>query len=394
MRTVYLLASSVITSACAWAQCLPQWQNPATTGPTVRAYPGVVFDTSASRVLMYGGGTGSAYRRDLWQWAGTAWSLLDNGLTSGPGARRGHFMSWDADRSKAVVFGGGGVLTSDTWEWSPTGWSQVALAGPTPRGFGAMAFDPALHTSVLFGGWSNGFNYFDDTWTWDGTTWVNASAPGAPHARAFHAMAYDAPRSAIVMYGGLWNDATPSSNYMGDTWEWSNDGWIQLAPVHSPGPRAYHSMTYDPIGQRVLLFGGFEFTAGAFNDIWAWDGADWTRLDTTPIAPLARQAHGATCDTAHDQLLVFGGITGSTFRNDTWTASFPTCGPSCDSIDFNADTLFPDTLDIDDFLSVFSGGTCSNDPNCGDIDFNNDALFPDTLDIDALLSVFSGGPCF
>jgi hypothetical protein len=68
-------------------------------------------------------------------------------------------------------------------------------------------------------------------------------------------------------------------------------------------------------------------------------------------------------------------------------------GPTCDGIDFNNDGLFPDTLDIDDFLSVFSGGGCSNDPNCGDVDFNNDGLFPDTLDIDALLSVFSGGPC-
>jgi hypothetical protein len=68
-------------------------------------------------------------------------------------------------------------------------------------------------------------------------------------------------------------------------------------------------------------------------------------------------------------------------------------GPGCDSVDFNADGLFPDTADIDDFLSVFSGGPCSNDPSCGDIDFNNDGLFPDTLDIDALLSVFSGGGC-
>ena len=51
----------------------------------------------------------------------------------------------------------------------------------------------------------------------------------------------------------------------------------------------------------------------------------------------------------------------------------------CDSIDFNGDGLFPDTLDIDDFLSVFSGGACTNDPACGDVDFNNDGLFPDTL---------------
>ena len=67
----------------------------------------------------------------------------------------------------------------------------------------------------------------------------------------------------------------------------------------------------------------------------------------------------------------------------------------CDSIDFNNDTLLPDTGDIDDFLSVFSGGPCSTDPapGCNDVDFNNDTLFPDTVDIDALLSVFSGGPC-
>jgi hypothetical protein len=72
-----------------------------------------------------------------------------------------------------------------------------------------------------------------------------------------------------------------------------------------------------------------------------------------------------------------------------------TPGPcaACDGVDFNNDGLFPDTADIDDFLSVFSGGPCSNDPLCGDVDFNNDGLFPDTLDIDALLSVFSGGPC-
>ena len=65
---------------------------------------------------------------------------------------------------------------------------------------------------------------------------------------------------------------------------------------------------------------------------------------------------------------------------------------SCDSIDYNGDGLFPDTADIDDFLSVFSGGACPTS-TCGDIDFNNDGLFPDTLDIHALLSVFSGGPC-
>jgi hypothetical protein len=64
-----------------------------------------------------------------------------------------------------------------------------------------------------------------------------------------------------------------------------------------------------------------------------------------------------------------------------------------DTVDFNRDGLFPDTLDVAEFLSAFSGGACSNDPGCGDLDFNNDGLFPDTQDIASLMSVFSGGAC-
>lgn len=74
--------------------------------------------------------------------------------------------------------------------------------------------------------------------------------------------------------------------------------------------------------------------------------------------------------------------------------SAPSVPPAgCDSLDYNNDNLFPDTADIDDLISVFSGGPCSTG-TCNDIDFNNDGLFPDTGDIDALLTVFSGGPCF
>jgi hypothetical protein len=67
--------------------------------------------------------------------------------------------------------------------------------------------------------------------------------------------------------------------------------------------------------------------------------------------------------------------------------------PLCDSLDFNNDGVSPDTTDINDFLSVFSGGPCSGDPLCNDIDFNNDGVFPDICDIISLLSVFGGGSC-
>ncbi|HEX2836702.1 MAG TPA: YCF48-related protein, partial [Phycisphaerales bacterium] len=48
--------------------------------------------------------------------------------------------------------------------------------------------------------------------------------------------------------------------------------------------------------------------------------------------------------------------------------------PACDPIDFNGDSLFPDTQDIADFITVFGGGPCPTGA-CNDIDFNNDGLF-------------------
>jgi hypothetical protein len=77
---------------------------------------------------------------------------------------------------------------------------------------------------------------------------------------------------------------------------------------------------------------------------------------------------------------------------------FPGTGaPSCDSIDFNNDTLTPDSGDLDDFIAVLSGGptACSTFPvpGCNDIDFNNDTFSPDSLDLDAFISRLSGGPC-
>jgi hypothetical protein len=68
-------------------------------------------------------------------------------------------------------------------------------------------------------------------------------------------------------------------------------------------------------------------------------------------------------------------------------------GAGCDSIDFNNDGVSPDSQDIEDFVSVFGGGGCSNDPNCNDIDFNNDSVSPDIADLTLFLEVYGGGSC-
>jgi hypothetical protein len=66
-----------------------------------------------------------------------------------------------------VIFGGGspnGDL-QDTWEWTGSDWIQLrAGAPPAKRESQGMAFFPANHRIVLFGG-QVGPSVIDDTWT-------------------------------------------------------------------------------------------------------------------------------------------------------------------------------------------------------------------------------------
>ncbi len=64
----------------------------------------------------------------------------------------------------------------------------------------------------------------------------------------------------------------------------------------------------------------------------------------------------------------------------------------CDSIDFNADGLFPSDQDLIDFLAVLAGGDCSTG-TCNDIDFNNNGLFPEDGDLIDFLGALAGSGC-
>ncbi len=66
---------------------------------------------------------------------------------------------------------------------------------------------------------------------------------------------------------------------------------------------------------------------------------------------------------------------------------------SCDPLDFNQNSLFPEDQDLIDFLSILAGGPCSPGNSCNDIDFDNDGLFPSEDDLVAFLRVLAGGTC-
>jgi hypothetical protein len=183
---------------------------------------------------------------------------------------------------------------------------------PSARSDHATCYDRARGRTILFGGEVNGFPT-SETWELTGSIWVMANPALVPPARGLHALAYDEARQRTVLFGG--SQTFPSSQTLGDTWEWDGVTWVQRSPALAPSPRFAHAMTYDPVRRRVLLFGGFD-VAGASNETWEWDGTSWT-LRAPPAVPSGRAYHGLAYDSARARVVLFGGYNGSGIA-DTW----------------------------------------------------------------------------
>ena len=99
--------------------------------------------------------------------------------------------------------------------------------------------------------------------------------------------------------------------------------WRDLTPpagtVPTPSARALGSAIYDPIGQRVIIFGG-RGASGFLNDLWSFDltSRTWVEVNAQGTPPAPRRGHNAIYDPVGHQMVVWAGE-GSQFHNDTWT---------------------------------------------------------------------------
>jgi len=195
-------------------------------------------------------------------------------------------------------------------------WQAV---GNAPTRFDqAMAYDAARNRVVMFGGDWNGGNVVADTVELVGGTWTPVATANTPSARVGHSMVYDVARQVIVLFGGHQGSF---ANLLNDTWEYDGLTWTQITTSNAPSSRFGHAMAFDSARQVTTLFGGStSVQVGAtLNDTWEYDGSTWTQV-ITANSPSGRYGHGMAYHVAQQTTVMVGGATPGVVGalRDTW----------------------------------------------------------------------------
>lgn len=294
-----LLALPAAAQAFTW-----RLESPANT-PSARMDATMAHDDALGRTVLFGGynAVSSLPLGDCWEWTGSDWNARFS--LHYPPPRQSAAMVYDSARQRLVLFGGRGLNgeTNDTWENDGIDWVQRTGVGvaPSPRQQHAMAYDSVRQRTVLFGGVSSQGVPSNQTFEWDGTSWLLRSSAVVPPARGQHGMAYDPQRQRTVMFGGQ-----GTSNILSDTWEWNGTVWQQRFPPSVPmGGLISFGFAYDTSRQRTVLFAG-RSSGQPTNGTFEWDGNAWTQQ--FPVtSPSDRFGVAMAFDATRQRMVVFGG---------------------------------------------------------------------------------------
>lgn len=309
--------------------------------PDGRRGAALVYDSIRERFILWSGSKGTAYMTDTFECAVPTvtnprpkWRRLSPVAGSGTPAGRYYMGSiFDSGRNRMIFFGGyTGSDTNELWELdfstSEHGvWNQLSPGGTIPAVRSniqqSVSHDPVNKKMYVLGGW--GASLYSDVWSLDISTqhgtWTQLIAHGAagtPSGRRNHVAKYDPVGNRLILFGG--HDGASRN----DTWQFNltNNTYTQLSPGGTlPVARELHTGFYDPDNQRLVIWAGYNGTNSSpqrnVHSLALSGTLAWSNNTPSDIAELPLSTYGATTavDTKHKVVLHFGGVDQT---DDSW----------------------------------------------------------------------------
>ena len=302
--------------------------------PSPRFGHRMVYDPVNERVLLFGGAVFEnryTFFDDLWSYdpSTNTWSEVECG--PGPSGRFNHMMVYVPGRHQLFLFGGFSASDriGDTWIYDieANEWTQLRPQdSPSPRSDAAIAYDEANGVVILHDGYCRDDSHPQDTWVYDfgENDWILMDPEESPKPQYGHHMIYDPLNQRVVMYGGHWSYAGTSQHGYSDgvwTYDYLSDTWTKVDPATSLPSRYWHTLAYDEDRGAMVVFGGSGERDAVLDDTWLYDLSTntWERLYTDERPP-ERENSALVYDPVHDSLILFGGLVefGEPPRGDLW----------------------------------------------------------------------------
>jgi hypothetical protein len=351
-----------------WSTTTGKWTNRtiAGSGPDARSGAAMVFDSVRGKFVLFGGRSGSGYNfEDTWEWDPTTGAWTDvSGAGAHPTARSQHGMVYEKSTGKILLFGGGrsdlvflrrhgnerfprrhlGMRSDDARVDGADGDRRADGSPRLRHGLGFLAQQgravrgPA-NRHRRRGGCSQAGHLGVGSCGLD-LDRANHPVGTKPTQRYGHAMAFDATRVKVVVFGG--SDIS-TGGYRNDLWDWdpTTGAWLQRltgSESGAPSGRMYASMVSDLARARMELVagetsfsnsygtGGYYGAGGAVGmpilpppgmggsvsgsrDVWELDPATPAFTNRTPPldVPSARSNHAMAYNPSTGKTYIFGG---------------------------------------------------------------------------------------
>lgn len=345
------------------------------------ALAALVYDAYDQEFVAFGGTLGGGanlsgnYSDATWTFHSGSWSLLCSGdsCESTPPARTGALIAYDPALDSVLLVGGETPLRNgSSWQltpsntlWSFEGGSWTNLTGrsfPPDLWNGEMTYDPV-------DGYLLALSDTGVSWEYNGS-WSRVGPLDHPSPRSYGAMFYDPALGSVVLYGGQ----SPTGEMLNDTWTYAGGIWTKLSlGTAVPAPRENGTLlpllgapipaTFDSDTGTGLLIDPLD---DGGNATWSLGPSGWTNLTGRLATGLPTDVDGSL---AYDGALGFGLFLGASDANTTersWYYSDPldvATGLRTDVIDANETAGFDPSLagGLAPYLTRFLG----NAHGCG-----------------------------
>lgn len=152
------------------------------------------------------------------------------------------------------------------------------------------------------------------------------SATDSPSPRMGSRMIFDPIDQRVLLFGGsMYEDGYTLYN---DIWSYryESNTWTEIETAGGPSGRFNTPMVYDPDTHRIIVFSGF-WASERTADMYSYDIAEnmWARLRPSPM-PAARTDTAIVYDEKYGKIIMFSGNIhlNSIYTLDTWAYDVPT----------------------------------------------------------------------